>query len=270
MPVQPRLADKRKNIFNIKVDVSSFPELAVYKGLAFEVNESREKFDERLYDIKWDKANLNSSAVAGNYDLTLLIRDSVVNLLVYPVFSNRNYGEALKVYQEKKQDWLANQQKKKNTGNQPENASGITTDETTFIETTQTCIDYASLKAIGKRHFSISRLGIYQSAMPYHATDMQVLQPKLTDLAGHELRELHLFIADREHNILYNFGKSQAIAYDKSANNLFWFVTPDGKMGIVSPESFAALASTQNKPLIKVQLMEPQKGIGILKETMQI
>jgi hypothetical protein len=113
MPVLPRKADKGKNIFNIKVDVSGFPELASYKGLLFEVNESRQKFDEGLYDVKWENASLKSSDIAGNYVLTLMIRDSAITLLVYPVFSNKNYQEAMKVYQEKKQEWLANLQQQK-------------------------------------------------------------------------------------------------------------------------------------------------------------
>jgi len=106
--------------------------------------------------------------------------------------------------------------------------------------------------------------------MPYTASNMQVLQPRVTTLDGKELKNLHMFIADRGHNILYNFGTSPSIACEKGSKNLFWFVTEQGQMGMVSPEAFVALTASQERPLIKVQLMEPAKAIGILRETMQI
>jgi hypothetical protein len=201
-----------------------------------------------------------------------MIRDSAITLLVYPVFSNKNYQEAMKVYQEKKQEWLANlqQQKSQQHLQQARLPKNGRTDNRASIVATDATIDYSAIKITGKRHFDIAKLGIYQSAMTYHATAMQVLQPRIEDIAGNELKNLRLFIADRGHNILYNYGTSPSIAFEKGASNLFWFVTAKGQLGIVTPESFAALTAAEDRPLIKVQLMEPDKAIGILRETMQI
>ncbi len=269
MPVMPRKADKRKYIFDIKVDVSGFPELAEYKGLLFEVNETYQKFDERLYDIKWEQASIKASSVAGNYNLTIGIRDSSVTIMVYPVFANKNYQEAMLVYQEKKELWLANLAKQQKQTNEKK-AIKVNANDVALVTTDEPLINYSKLKAKGKRHFEVHKLGVYQSVMAYHPTTMKVVQPRLIDLKGKEIKNVQMFIADRTQNILYNFGSSASIACDQSASLLFWFVTDNGQMGVVSTEAFLALTVNNDRPLIKVQLMDPGKAIGILKETMQI
>lgn len=270
MPVVPRKADKKKFVFNINVDVSGFPELTGYKGLLFEVNETYKKFDEQLYDNKWDKATLTASKVPSNYDLTLSIRDTSVTIMVYPVFNNKNYEEAVRVYQEKKEVWLAQQKNnEKNVANQQEKAKKENNIEPRAISGTNV-LAFGKMKPLGKRHVKVNLLGIYQCGQPLSNEDMKNIRPVITDMNGSPVTNAVLYLAEREHNSLSCFGQSEVISYRQGVKNLFWAVTKDGKIGILDPESFAALTGKDDAPGFKMKFVDSRQGVALLKDALQI
>jgi hypothetical protein len=271
LPVFPRKATPRK-AFQPSCDYSSFPELAQYKELMFEVNEKYKVYDDQVFNVRWDKSILRNSSYPGNYELCLEKRDTSVTLIVFPVFSNKSYANAMKLYNEKKQEWLAKleEQKRKN----PETKQNLATNNTNPVDatvaTTNESISYGKLKNLGKRHYRVSELGVYQAAVAYEHNQLTLACPKVTDAKGAVLSKLRFFIANRAQNTLYNFGSSNTIAFDKSAVNVMWIVTADKKLAVIKPADFAAAMQKGDRPELKVDLYDPAKGITLLKETMQI
>ena len=101
-PKKPEQVKKGKFTFNIDVDAKEFPELAVYKGLLFEVGDENKNFNKSMYDITWDEATIKDGTKKGeNYNLTLKKASKTYDLIVYPVFEGSNFETAMKNYQEK-------------------------------------------------------------------------------------------------------------------------------------------------------------------------
>ncbi len=270
LPVMPRKADRRKDILNLIVDLSRFPELADYKGVMFEVNESYKAYDDKLNGVSWKGASLKSSDRADQYLLTLEGRDSSVTFMVYPVFSNKDYEQAMQVYQVKKQE-AEEEYRKSVRQNTPFDPSGRNDERVADALNLVDRIDYASLEPLGKRKFEISELGIYQAANLIPIPDQPLIKPFFTDLAGKPLDVAWVYLADRTRNILFTFAGSDAFAYLENTPVLFWVVTRQGEMGILSPESFSAMVAKGNpQPVMPLNLTNPEDGVGILRSYFSI
>src|ERR1035437_9028843 len=100
-PKKPFQAKKEKYTFNIEVDAKEYPELAVYKGLLFEVGDENKSFSKALYDIIWDEATVKEGTKKGeNYMMTLKKGLKKYDFIVYPVFEGKNYEIAMKDFQD--------------------------------------------------------------------------------------------------------------------------------------------------------------------------
>jgi len=65
-PKKPKQAKNEKYTFDISVDEKEFPELAIYKGVLFEIGEENKNFNPALYDITWDDATQAYYFAQGN------------------------------------------------------------------------------------------------------------------------------------------------------------------------------------------------------------
>jgi len=100
-PKKPEKAAQGKYTFNIDVDPKEYPELAVYKGLLFEVGPENKDFSSSMYNVTWDAATIKEGSKKGqNYRLTLEKGTRKYELLVYPVFEGKDYETALKDFQD--------------------------------------------------------------------------------------------------------------------------------------------------------------------------
>jgi hypothetical protein len=266
LPVIPRKASKSKILLRVPVDVSQFPELAEYSGIKYEVNESYAKYDESSSNINWDAVVLKNSEISGNYYITLSKRDTSITYMVYPVFPGSYYDQAMKVYNGKKQLHDAEMEKIKtqNLAQHNKKDGGSVTPENSNT------LNYASLKAVGKRHISVSGLGIYNCFLPVIVSAESKINPQFADMQGAIIKNAKIYYAERNHNILYAFGNTDQFTYREKSAILFWIVTQEGKMGILSPESFAILTKDIDNPIFRLNIIEPTTGIEILKSYFEI
>jgi len=103
-PVKPRVASDDKYSFDLDVDAEEFPELAVYKGMKFEVaDDSRFRAD--FYNIIWEEAVLEEAGDAGRYSLELRKGNEKYKFDVYPVFEGEGYEKALETYKSRFADY---------------------------------------------------------------------------------------------------------------------------------------------------------------------
>jgi hypothetical protein len=101
-PKKPKQAKNEKYTFDISVDEKEFPELAIYKGVLFEIGEENKNFNPALYDITWDDATLKEGTKKGeNYSLGLKKGTKKYEFIVYPVFEGTYYKNAVKDYKSK-------------------------------------------------------------------------------------------------------------------------------------------------------------------------
>jgi hypothetical protein len=266
LPVIPRKASKSKILLNVTVDVSQFPELAAYKGIKYELNESYAKFDEYSRNTRWSAAVLKNSEIPGNYYITLSLKDTSITYMVYPVFPGSYYDLAMKVYTEKKQLHDAEMEKLKTMNlaqHNKKNGSSI-------INENGAVLNYATLKAVGKRHISISGLGIYNCFLPVIVSAESKINPQYADMQGAIIKNAKIYYAERNHNILYAFGNTDQFTYREKSAIIFWIVTQEGKIGVLSPGSFAILTKDTDNPIFRLNITEPTTGIEILKAYSEI
>lgn len=268
LPVKPIQSD-RKNVFNVQVDVSAFPELAAYRGLLFKVNENMSRIDENVTRIHWYSARLKRSSLEGHYDLTLSIRDTSLTAVVYPVFDKKNYDEAMRVYQEKKRSWLAAHEQQPITN--PERAvSEKTSSANQSLAQNEPVLRFRELKTMGKRKVKVHTLGVYQCGQVLTDEGMTLLRPLIKTPEGKVIKDLRFYTSERNHNTLLSFGRSEVIRYRKDAQTLLWILDKQGNIGIISPEDLARAGASGPSPELSVRFMPPDKGLATLREMLSI
>jgi hypothetical protein len=270
VPPLPRKADKQKHVINIDVELAGIPELSMYKRVIFEVNERYQKFDSRVYNVKWDKASIEHSEVPENYYLTMSMRDSSLTYLVYPVFDNKSYEQALAVYNEKRVKRDAELAMMKQQAGTQQTASATEGKVQQEIPLVEGEIRYSELRPVAKRKLTVHKLGLYNCGKPVPAPESPVIQPSFADAQGALLKDVKIYVADRSANMLYNFGQIDKITFNRNVKNLLWIVTPDGRIGILPPETFASLTKENETPAFRLNLTDAKTGIEKLKEYMHV
>jgi hypothetical protein len=113
LPAEPKAANPRKNRFNVDFNAGEFPEMADWKNVVFEVDESTRSFDAAVYAVQWEDVKLSRSTQEGRYQIRLTKGQRVEKIDVYPVLE----GQSLKAAQDefntalqKRQQILDNQQ----------------------------------------------------------------------------------------------------------------------------------------------------------------
>jgi len=104
---KPTKADPKKNRFVVDFNREEFPEMASFQNVIFEVDESREKFDQANYGITWETIALSRGDVESKYKLTLRKGLKVLKLDVYPVLDGKDYEAAMAGYEQKHKKYIA-------------------------------------------------------------------------------------------------------------------------------------------------------------------
>ncbi|MBX3164601.1 MAG: hypothetical protein KF900_08970 [Bacteroidetes bacterium] len=108
-PKEPAKPEKvtGKPTIGFEADNKDFPELQAFKNVIFEVGTENKNYSNEFHDITWSNVKMSEGTQKGkNYLLTLIYRNRVEKLIVYPVLSGADFDKAQKTYEEK----LANYQ----------------------------------------------------------------------------------------------------------------------------------------------------------------
>ena len=251
-PVVPVLATKDKYLFKLDINKEKFPEFAKYSNILFQVDDRGNKFDKMLYLVRWEQINLKPSSQKGLYNLYLTRKDTSVHLKVIPVFENKNYQQAINIYQ------------KELNKNKANNEQNIRNKQALF--NTQGMVN----EIVGKKGFlpssirsvSITSLGIYNCDYPLPQFP-NTFTPQFVDNIGKNIKYKMLYIADKSKNLLGAYAEGENVRYKKGSENIMWILTWDGKIGIVNPILFNEI-SNLGKPHIKLVLLEDAEGINQL------
>jgi hypothetical protein len=179
--------------------------------------------------------------------------------MVYPVFYPRDYEVAMKVYNEKK----SNLPTKENTAE--ENHEQKLNDTQAAVQGDAPTIAYNNMHKIGKRNFTIDKLGVYCSGRISDFPDDKFVYAKLFDAANMPLDVAHVYMADRSKNTLFHFGTTEKLYYRENTDYLFWVVTTKGEIGVLSPGSFAALVGKSETASFKMNLWDAVTGVDLLR-----
>jgi hypothetical protein len=259
-PQKPVKANNTKYNFNIEVDASEHPELAVYKGVLFQVGDENKNFNEASYKVIWDDAIISEGPKKDeNYLLTLKKGPKKYPLIVYPVFEGKNYDAAQKVYQEKftKYNTLLAKRAENEKRIEEEYQNKLAQLKKRELDIQRTFEDeqkreFQRLNAQEKiiRTFAINSFGVYNCdrAMPY-PTGVSCVSQLTVD--GKQLLCYDVFLVEGSINALFNFYKNPVLnfSYNPQSKNILWTVE-NGTLYWLKPEQFNDIKIENKKAVL--------------------
>jgi len=248
-PKKPAKVNASKFTFNIDVNPKEFPELAVYKGVLFEVGDENKNFTATMYDITWDAATIKSGTKKDiNYLLTLQKGSKKYDLVVYPVFEGKNHETAMKAYQEKfdkyetvlekrqadekkiEAEYLAKVTAYKKTQEEQERKWKAAQDDAFKSMDTEQKV---------KRVFAINNFGVYNCDNPHAYPTGVVCSAKLNNDIDKKLEIYDVFLVEKGLNAMFTYSRNPVVkfSFDPKAKNILWTVE-HGKLYYLKPEDF--------------------------------
>jgi len=104
-PVKPRKPSGDRPTFNLAIDPQSAPELSAYDQLVFEVHEDDKVYKASDGNELWDDIKIESANRKGAYNVTFFNSSRSVTYLTRPVFTGKDYEEALALFERKQKEY---------------------------------------------------------------------------------------------------------------------------------------------------------------------
>ena len=255
-PKKPELAKKDKYTFNLDVDSKEYPELAIYKGVLFEVGDENKNFNSSMYNITWDEATVKEGPDKGNnYLLTLKRASKKYDLVVYPVFEGKNYEAAQKEYQEKFNKYNVAVDKRKAEEKRIEEEYQAQMAklkkrqeelELRWKEKQDNQFKLMSAQEKVHRVFAISGFGVYNCDKPSAYPTGVSCTAKLNNESDVRLMCYDVFLVDKEKNALFSYAKNPVVkfSFNPQSKNLLWTVE-NGILYWLKPEDFSGLKNSE-------------------------
>lgn len=248
-PKKPAKVNASKYTFNIDVNSKEFPELAVYKGVLFEVGDENKNFDKSMYDIIWDAASIkNGTKKNENYLLTLLKGTKKYDLIVYPVFEGKNYETAIKSFQEKFEKYTAvlENRKAEEKKIEAEYLAKVAEYQKRQEEMARQWKEKQdeAFKALDteqkvKRVFAINNFGVYNCDNPNAYPTGVACTAELKNDLNKKLHVYDVFLVEKGRNAMFSFTRNPVtnFSFDPTAKNILWTVE-HGVLYYLKPEDF--------------------------------
>ncbi len=248
---KPQKVNTDKFTFNLEVSSNEFPELAVYKGVLFEVGDENKDFNKSMYATTWSGATIKEGNKKGvNYLLTLMKGNKKYDLIVYPVFEGKNYETALKTYQEKFDKYNVALEKRKDDEKRIEEeyqqkvAQAIAKQneiERLWKEKENNRFKVMDTETQTRRMFAVSRFGVYNCDNPMAYPKGVVCSANLINDKKVNLLVYDIFLVDKAINGMFTFSKNPIakFSYNPNASNILWTVE-NGVLYYAMPEDFNA------------------------------
>jgi len=266
-PKKPEQAKKDKYTFNIEVNANEYPELAVYKGVLFEVGNENKNFTKAMYDITWDEAIIKEGTQKGeNYLLTLKKASKKYDLIVYPVFEGKNYEKAMNDFQDKftKYNVVLEKHKADEKRIEEEYQAKLLVMkkqqedlELKWKQEQEDQFKQMSTQEKVMRMFTVSSFGVYNCDNPAAYPKGVLCSANLTNDKKVKLMCYDVYLVDRAKNGLFSFTKNPItkFSFNPQSTNLLWTVE-NGVLYWLSPAQFKNINSSDGMCDLKMMKVD--------------
>ncbi|MBS1611456.1 MAG: hypothetical protein JST49_01405, partial [Bacteroidetes bacterium] len=281
-PVEPKTIDKSKPRFSIKVDEKEFPEIALYKGMKFQVVDIS-KYDEKKAKVMWDDITMKRVPNSLNYEITFSNTTSNYVIEASPVFDTKEYAEAKKLYNEKFEAYesaLATKkaEEAKLKADIEKRANEVRAAMQKEIETQQQRQrEYeASLSQTNLiyRTFTLNGFGIYNCDRPQVYPSGGNCNVQYADAQSKELlNATTVYLVEKGRNALFTFygEEGKKLKFDPSKENLIWIIDAQGRNSIVKPSAFDAATKGKKQAMLDMEVLNGKfKSAEEIKAYLQI
>jgi hypothetical protein len=249
IPKKPEQVKKERYSFNLDVDAKEYPELALYKGVLFEVGTENKNFTSDMYNITWEEATIKEGPKKGdNYLLTLKKAPKKYDIVVYPVFEGKNYDVAMKEYQDKFTKYNTTLEKRKVEEKKIEEAYQA---QMAMLKKQQESLEHKwaeqqanqfklmSNQEKVQRMFAVNSFGVFNCDRPSAYPKGAVCTAHLNNAQHSGLICYDVFLVDREKNALFTYAKNPVVnfSFNPQSKNLL-FTSENGILYYLKPEQF--------------------------------
>jgi len=286
-PVAPKKADASKPRFSIKVDEAEFPEIAVYKGVKFQVEDKNYKEDKA--GITWSDIDLKRIPGSPKYKITFINPDERYVVIAVPVFGDKDYAAANSLYNQKyneyeaaltkkkedaakmKADLLAKEkaqreearaEAKKDAEQRKQDLRAMTEQEN---ESRREYMRQVAEQNLVVRSFVVSDFGYWNSDHPCALPPGTTLV-KLNLIDSKTKAHLTVqacYLVEKERNVLFEYYPSgyspnnlSNFRYDSNKQNGVWAITTDNKIAVAKYDEFKTAKRKGNDLELEVTMLD--------------
>jgi len=266
-PVAPVKAETGKQRFSIKVDEKEFPEIAVYKGVKFQVDDAN--YNPEKAKITWSDISLERIAGSSKYRITFINPDEKYQVVAVPVFGDKDYATANVLYDQKFNEYQAALDKKK------ADAAKLKADLMAKVKAQDEAMAkfYAEREAQEKlyvsrlqqtsliyRSFTVSDFGYYNSDHPCTLPPgNNVVKLVLVDATTKKpLIAQQCYLVEKERNVLfqYDYNSLGKFRYNTSRHNGLYVILDDQQIAVAKYNDFEQAKKEGGELVVEVSPMD--------------
>ena len=266
-PMPIAQADRTKSKFHIVVDAGEFPEIAMYKGVHFQVKDEK-TFNPASAKTEWEDVKLKKLSGI-DYEVTFTKGTEVFKVVATLVFEGNDLAAAKKVYDKKYSEYQAKLTEKKEAEAKAKKEyekamAKINADiEKANAQTEKWYKEHEKNMTKSEliyRTFSVLRFGVYNAdclnSFPFGAD----IAATFTDEDGKVLNCKVVNLVEKNSMTLFPLypvnGECAHFKFSPKGNEMIWAVTADDKLAIVDIKSFKAQQATTGKVKFKFKVID--------------
>lgn len=268
-PLKPKKADPKHPSFNIDVDPAEFPELALYKGVHFEVDENKTPYDPALKNVQWEDAAIVKNPDK-SYSVTFTKDNESHTFVTHVVFDAPDYAAAMKQYESRYAAYKQAQKLRKATesGKQAKLEKELKKMDSDRIAANLAALQQAmanrsnytsTSEDVVYRVFIIEKFGIWNSDYPCALPNGVELSIKLKNGAtDNDISAAHIYLVEKSRNAIFTYYASDLprFRYNPNAENLLWCVTGDNRIAVFKPDEFERIDTTKKEVTLKLHVTD--------------
>jgi hypothetical protein len=253
----PQKASDKLASFDISFDKKQFPELTVYDGVSFEVNEDEKYYDRKLAMKEWDKVKLERLTDGKHYLVTFTNPNEEHVFKVHPVYSGSDFTRARELYLQKlRSHELERGEKRMATALLKGKMDSMSRSRMYFKGKGRFLPTNRSLV---RRQYSVGRFGIWNTACLVSVPKGRKVYAKYTDMQNNELALSAVFLAEKERQVIFSFvpGNYNLLSYNPKVKNTLWGLTKENKLVVCDSGSFNKAAVGPDSVKFSMKTIEP-------------
>jgi hypothetical protein len=264
--VKPILSNPQKYSFNISYDAASFPELAAYDGVLFEVTDTN--FNPAYFKVNWDKISLSNGTEQGLYIVKLKKKDSTVSVNACPVFDQENYSKALAEFEKKhnravKESNMQEIEKQTKLSTVNNNLASYNRSSMRTVASNLSALGSVSYNTTIIRTFPIFSFGIHNCDFPMPPNPIVQFANAIALIGGNkkELAYSDIFMIEKGKNTVFRFAKNEPVRCNLKAENLVWTVTNTNEIAFFNPTDFSSDSPNNKKEILPTATRNQDIGL---------
>lgn len=256
--MQPFKSDQNKYHFDIEIDSVEFPEFSTYKGVSFEVDDSKTDFNPLYASTTWNDIKLAKGKSRGSYLMTLIKGRESVTFETLPVLEEKDYEQALDVY---------NGQLKVRKNKEAKLQRSI---DSLFVSINkdrliQNDLAKANLFTISgaynteymvKRVFQIRGFGIWNSDCPSSLPKGELFVATYQDSLGKELTFNTVHLVEKGRNAMFSIYSPASISFNPEKKNCLWAITSNNKIAVFEEADFENIKIVGGKSTLTMKIID--------------